>query len=89
MGDHRCIITLAVEDFHGVSRQIEMNINWNEADDSRITDWLEEVHCEGLYQYREQMADYFRKQDEERERAEFERLKAKFENAARPKVHPT
>lgn len=78
MGDHRCIINLEVQNFHGVSRKISMNINWMGEDDDRITQFFSEVHADGMAAYNEQMSEYFREERQERERDELRILKARY-----------
>lgn len=78
MGDHRCIIRLEVEDFHGVSRKAEMNINWMGEDDDRITQWFRDVHDDGMYAYQESMAEYYKERRIEEEKAQLTMLQERY-----------
>lgn len=85
MGDHRTLITIKVEDFHGVTRQTKLNINYCPSDccdmDERVTRFFHEVYTEGMINYRQQMADYYKQKDEQEERERLATLIAKYPDA--------
>lgn len=85
MGDHRASITIKFS-FHGKEYDHEWWINWHPNDDGcdqRIVDWFRECADDGYARFSEANFAYERQmkleQEEAMERAEYERLKAKFE----------
>jgi hypothetical protein len=85
MGDHRAHIDIKFE-MYGKKRDWTASINWfaDPGDiDARITEWLVQAHDE---MYSEHMEATWRREreeevrrQEEAEKREYERLKAKFE----------
>lgn len=85
MGDHRFSFKAEFE-MHGVKDTLNLGCNWSggyDAIDSRITDWIEDVARCAFAKFDDEVAAYQREQNkaqiELNERAEFERLRAKFE----------
>ena len=85
MGDHRASIKLEM-DAHGKNYKTEMWINWspdNDGCDRRVIEWFADCWADAYARYNEAIweADKERreKEQEEADRAIFNRLKAKFE----------
>lgn len=86
MGDHRFSITVKMT-FHGAEGEIKDGwFNWDggrDGIDSRIIRLLEDVRDQGFSNYDRDTEKYLAEQRKgatsEAERAEYERLKAKFE----------
>jgi hypothetical protein len=88
MGDHRASIKIEME-FHGIKDKADMWINWGDSTseapgvDQRIIDWFRSMHERGMEKYSEMMYESQKedreKAERERELAELERLKKKYE----------
>lgn len=86
MGDHRASIKIEME-FHGVKDSTDMWINYVPESccsmDRRVADFFQSVYERGMDIYQAEMKKEDikrnRKQIEAKEKAEYERLKAKFE----------
>lgn len=84
MGDHRITIK-ATFSMHGVEDKIDWWLNWSDDIPQRVYDWVEHNKQKAMRKYRDEDAEYQeQKAKEERERveaaerADYERLKAKF-----------
>lgn len=85
MGDHRCNFKATFK-MHGVEDSCDMWINWSPGDsgvDHRITDWISNLADKAMAKWHAQVeADRMEATKGEREtaeRAEYERLKAKYD----------
>ena len=81
MGDHRMSIQITAE-FHGKKKSTDMWINYfpsGERIDERIIEFFEELEREGMEVSNKKMYKYHKKQEEDREKQELARLKAKYE----------
>ena len=86
MGDHRFEFHATFK-MHGVEDKLDLG--WNNWEggrddiDRRITDWLENAVANSFAKFDEDVEKYFAQQNEAEtdklERAEYDRLKAKFE----------
>ena len=89
MGDHRSSIKIEME-FHGVKDKCDMWINYIPTDccsmDERVIKFFRGVYEDGMAKFNEEMAAHeFKRTKGERERAEraeYERLKKKFDPGA-------
>jgi len=87
MGDHRANIKIEME-FHGVKDSCDMWVNYSPEGccgmDQRVIDFFERVYKKGMAKYDRQMAEYEAERNKEAiehaEKAELERLKAKYES---------
>ena len=87
MGDHRASIKIEME-FHGVKDKCDMWINyWPEGScnmDQRVIDFFDRVYQKGMDIYQDEVNKYEAERDkaeiEANEKAEYERLKTKFES---------
>lgn len=84
MGDHRVSIKATFE-MHGVKEKLDWWLNWSDEIPQRVSDWVEQQKEKAMQkllaedaEYQEQKAREQRAADEANERAEYERLKAKF-----------
>ena len=88
MGDHRASIKIEFS-MYGETEKADMWINWSDSSsecsdvDQRVIDFFREAHAAMYAKYMEAEWRYqierVAKEVEERERKEFQRLKAKFE----------
>jgi hypothetical protein len=85
VGDHRASIKIEIE-FHGIKREVDMWINYwpygceYEHVDDRIIEFIRDVYHEGMAQYEEEMARIKECDRETEEKAEWKRLKEKYEH---------
>lgn len=80
MGDLRATIKIEFS-MCGIERKADMSINWFAEPgeiDQRVVDFFSEATDAAMSNYHDSMHDWQRKMDEEAERREYERLKAKF-----------
>lgn len=83
MGDHRASITIIAR-AHGVERRmVDAWINYFPEDggvspDRRVREFFEEWWSDALQAYDRSVAPVHREESERRERAEYERLSAKY-----------
>lgn len=92
MGDHRALIKIEFE-FHGKTEEVEMWINWSpdsDGIDARIREWFREKAEAGYARYEAMLKKRHKEEkaarpasnineEEEDERAELARLKAKYD----------
>lgn len=86
MGDHRCGIKIEF-DAHGKVYKTDMNINYfdnGDGIDQRVVDWFSECWGDAFSRYNgqiyEAMKEQRKREEEHYERAQLERLKAKYEH---------
>ena len=85
MGDHRASVKITFE-MHGVKKEADMWINWNDNGDgidNRIVEFFWDASTEAMHAYDLEMTIYRieqqRKEKEQYDREEYERLKKKYE----------
>lgn len=85
MGDHRCSFKATFE-MHGIKDSCDMYINWSpdgDGVDRRITEWIEGLASKAMAKWHNEVEaerlERTKNESEAAERAQYERLKAKFE----------
>lgn len=85
MGDHRVSIKATFE-MHGVKDKIDWWLNWSDDIPQRVHDWVEGQKEKAMQKFWDEDAEYQERKvreqkeaEDTKERAEYERLKAKFD----------
>jgi hypothetical protein len=82
MGDHRASIKIEME-FHGITSKTDLYINYAPNGccemDERVAEFFRNAYDKGMSEHDSGMAEYWKKRDEEKEKEELARLKAKYD----------
>jgi hypothetical protein len=81
MGDHRFELK-AEFSMHGHEKKINWNLNWSDSIPERLAEWVEQQYQEAMnfwYEAEWTAEDHRNAEIERTERAELDRLKAKYE----------